>query len=162
MSMFEEKSALLYQKGVLNYFDIRWGRFISGLTAENNLESFLGAALVSSITRNGDVCLELDRMSGKTLAISEEKNTSVTCPELGGWKKKLATHPGVGQPGERRPLILDHEKNRLYLYRYWQYEKELSDSIHHRVRSEDAVIELKTKVIRFPIQDIKPPLVLKY
>lgn len=34
----------------------------------------------------------------------------------------------VGRPGEFSPLILD-EENRLYLYRYWAYERKLADGL---------------------------------
>ncbi len=41
----------------------------------------------------------------------------------------------VGEPGRYKPLILD-DRFRLYLYRYWDYQEKLADSIKRRV-SED-------------------------
>jgi hypothetical protein len=43
------------------------------------------------------------------------------------WVRRCA-HPLPGA-GQRRPLILD-ERNRLYLFRYWEYEQTLV----HRLR----------------------------
>jgi exodeoxyribonuclease V alpha subunit len=37
----------------------------------------------------------------------------------------------VGRPGQYRPLILD-ARSRLYLYRYWEYEKTLADHLKAR------------------------------
>ena len=39
--------------------------------------------------------------------------------------------PIAGEPDEFKPLVLD-EKNRLYLYRYWEYEKKLADALLER------------------------------
>jgi exodeoxyribonuclease V alpha subunit len=41
----------------------------------------------------------------------------------------------VGRPGDKRPLILD-DGNRLYLYRYWDYENKLSNSIRERIEGD--------------------------
>jgi exodeoxyribonuclease V alpha subunit len=49
--------------------------------------------------------------------------------------KKLRNCPAVGKPGEFKPLILD-SRNRLYLYRYWEYEKVLFKAIQERIGGE--------------------------
>ena len=46
----------------------------------------------------------------------------------------------VGAPGEFRPLVLD-EAGRLYLYRYWDYEKRLADDLLARAHDADDVDE---------------------
>ena len=38
----------------------------------------------------------------------------------------------VGRPGDYKPLILD-SRSRLYLYRYWDYERTLADFIKGRI-----------------------------
>ena len=48
------------------------------------------------------------------------------------WRSILRDSPVVGKPGEYKPLILDH-RGRLYLFRYWEYEKKLADAIKQRV-----------------------------
>jgi len=64
-----------------------------------------------------------------------EQEGSVKWPNLSGWLKKIRQSPVVGWPGDYRPLILD-KKNRLYLYRYWDYEKKLSESMLQRSRED--------------------------
>jgi exodeoxyribonuclease V alpha subunit len=43
--------------------------------------------------------------------------------------------PVVGRPGDFRPLVLDDD-GRLYLYRYWQYERQLVDDLRHRAAGD--------------------------
>ena len=56
-------------------------------------------------------------------------------PQLSEWLKTLSQSRVVGRPGEFHPLILD-KKNRLYLYRYWDYENRLSSSIKNRIKED--------------------------
>ena len=48
--------------------------------------------------------------------------------------------PVVGRPGDFRPLILD-ERGRLYLYRYWDYERRLAENLLARATDADDVDE---------------------
>ncbi|MDQ7015363.1 MAG: exodeoxyribonuclease V subunit alpha, partial [Gammaproteobacteria bacterium] len=54
---------------------------------------------------------------------------------------QLAQSAIVGQPEEFTPLILD-KQNRLYLYRYWDYERRLAVEIRHRLTDVVAEIDL--------------------
>lgn len=49
--------------------------------------------------------------------------------------EKLLGSTIVGKPGELKPLIIDLGY-RLYLYRYWKYEKELADFLLTRAQNE--------------------------
>lgn len=123
----------LYYKGMLSEIDIHFARFIAGLKDNNDPDILLGAALVSNVTGKGDVCLDLNSLAGKVLLEKQDGQEPVVCPELTLWRKKLRASRVVGEPGDYCPLILD-EKNRLYLYRYWEYEKKVSDSIKRRLK----------------------------
>jgi exodeoxyribonuclease V alpha subunit len=82
---------------------------------------------------------------------------------LKSWLKILGASDVVGKPGDYRPLILD-EKNRLYLYRFWNYEKILSDAIKKRAADdiEDIDIELlKNSLTRLFPDDPKEKLNLQ-
>ena len=59
----------------------------------------------------------------------------VILPKLDQWLEKIRKSPVVGKPGEFCPLILD-KNNRLYLYRYWEYEHILSESIKRRIKED--------------------------
>ncbi|MBU0988356.1 MAG: exodeoxyribonuclease V subunit alpha [Proteobacteria bacterium] len=122
-------------KRYLREIDFYFARFISNMCKGADHDLFLGAALVSNATGNGDVYLDLASVAGKSLFENQTGESTLKCPELSFWIKKLRTSSVVGSPGEYRPLILD-ENNRLYLYRYWEYEKKLSNSIRNRIQKD--------------------------
>ena len=129
--MNEEHIIRLCRSGLLTWIDIHFARFISDISGNDDLGIFLGAAFASNATGNGDVCFDLASMAGKALLEKHGRQNSLICPKLFVWRKKLGATSAVGKPGDFCPLVLD-EKNRLYLYRYWDYEKKLSDSIKER------------------------------
>jgi exodeoxyribonuclease V alpha subunit len=53
-----------------------------------------------------------------------------------GWQEALLKSSVVGRPGELKPLILD-DALRLYLFRYWEYEKDLLDFLIEKGRHTD-------------------------
>ena len=121
----------LYNKNILTHIDIHFGRFISKLAKKEDTNLFLAAALVSNAAGNGEVCLDLESFDEKVILEEDEGKKPVICPSLKNWLIKLIASDVVGRPGDYRPLILD-EKNRLYLFRFWNYEKVLSDAIIKR------------------------------
>jgi exodeoxyribonuclease V alpha subunit len=78
-----------------------------------------------------------ERSAGEEKRV-RETDAALTSPEsttpaaralsLDEWIARLRGSPVVGRPGEFRPLILDDE-GRLYLYRYWDYERRLAESL---------------------------------
>jgi len=108
---------------------------------------------VSSATGNGNICLDLGSVTEKQMIEEKNGEMSVLFPKLDVWLEKLRKNPVVGNPGEFCPLILD-ENNRLYLYRYWEYEKILSESITRRIKEDvkdiDATLLKKSLKRLFP------------
>ncbi len=125
----------LYQNGKLTDIDIHFAKFITGLSKNDDPDIFLAAALVSNATGNGDAYLDLVSVAEKPIFADLTGEGTVKGPKLSGWSQKLSQSPVVGSPGDFRPLILD-KKNRLYLYRYWDYERKLSESIINRSRED--------------------------
>jgi len=108
--------------------DLHFARFISRFGGADTESLYPAAALVSRATGNGDVCLDLQAWAGKPV---DGLPGAAACPPADRWASALGTCPAVGRPGERRPLVLD-EGNRLYLYRYWEYENRLAARILER------------------------------
>jgi exodeoxyribonuclease V alpha subunit len=81
----------------------------------------LAVALASNAVGNGNICLNLADIAGREIQVDGVLRQMV---ELSVLRQGLAGLPVVGVPGEFRPLVLDGE-GRLYLYRYWKYEREL-------------------------------------
>jgi len=138
--------------------DIHFANFMSRLTGGNIPELFLAAALVSSYTRQGNICLDLSSVEGKELLKGENEIDPVVCPELNNWCKQLRKTGVVGNPGEYKPLILD-DRSRLYLFRYWEYQEKLANSIRRRVSNTIATSDfyiLKEELIRLsPLEQAK-------
>lgn len=124
----------LQQKNLLSAIDIHFARFITGYSPDKDADLFLAAGLVSRATGQGDVCLDLASVAGTSLLDRQDKRSAVVCPQLEAWLAKLQTCPAVGKPGEMRPLVLDH-RHRLYLYRYWEYEQTIANSIKGRIEA---------------------------
>jgi exodeoxyribonuclease V alpha subunit len=129
--IMEKYITYLYQIGYLTDMDISFAKFITGFGKNDDPDIFLAAALASNATGNGDVYFDLASIGERPVFMCLEREGSVKWPKLSGWLQKIRQSPMVGGPGDYRPLILD-KKNRLYLYRYWDYEKKLSESILHR------------------------------
>ncbi|HEA68282.1 MAG TPA: exodeoxyribonuclease V subunit alpha [Desulfobacterales bacterium] len=123
------------EKDFFSQIDIHFAKFVERLSGNENPEIFLAAALVSRVTGNGDTCLDLATVTEDRLPAPPYKREQMILPPLDIWRDKLAKSPVVGKPGDYRPLILDKE-DRLYLYRYWIYEKRLSDSIKNRTMED--------------------------
>jgi exodeoxyribonuclease V alpha subunit len=123
--------ANLYNHNILTSIDIHFGVFINNLAGTEDKDLFLAASLVSNAAGNGEVCLDLNSFAGKVLLGEYEVKEPVAFPALQSWIETLRASGVVGEPCDYRPLILDG-KNRLYLYRYWNYEKTLSDAIKKR------------------------------
>jgi exodeoxyribonuclease V alpha subunit len=151
--MHKNNLARLHQAGILTDIDIHFARFMMNLAGSGYQEVFLGAALVSNVTGKGDVCLDLASFAGKTLLEKDEERDAVICPGLSVWVDNLMSTGIVGKPGDLCPLILD-ERNRLYLYRYWEYEKKLSDSI--KERSKEDISGLNLSLIKNSIKRLFP------
>jgi exodeoxyribonuclease V alpha subunit len=81
----------------------------------------LAVALASNAVANGNICLNLAEVAGRDIQVD---GFNRRLPVLSELRAGLAALPVVGAPGEFRPLVLDRDA-RLYLYRYWNYEREL-------------------------------------
>ena len=109
--------------GGFTEMDRHFAEFVSRLPGAGGPDVWMAAALVSHLTQKGHVCLDLTRYAGQPLPSGfVDSLTGETLPELNGWLNTLRRSAVVGEPGEFRPLILDGA-NRLYLYRYWRYER---------------------------------------
>ncbi len=152
--MNEVSLHLLYEKGIISYLDIHFARFMTELVGWDDPDLLLAAALVSSYTGQGNVCLDLTSVAGKSLLKEEYEQKNVFCPELTEWRKKLEKCAVAGTPGEYKPLILDNQ-SRLYLYRYWEYQEEITRFIVGRVNDENQYMNIP--VLKQGLERLFPP-----
>ncbi len=112
----------LCMAGHISTLDFHFARFIGEL--DGHVRDVLPAVVMASLnTRQGHICLDLNTLAGKAL-LGNDNNCPYKCPALKDWVGSLRKSRVVGFPHEFKPLVLDN-KNRLYLYRYWEYENEL-------------------------------------
>ena len=120
--------------------DRHFARFMTELSPQKDPVIGLSAALVCRNNREGDVCIDLASFEGSILGSETKAEHTLTCPKLSNWREHLRKSDLVGKPGEFYPLIWD-PADRLYLHRYWEYEKKLIDFIRSRNRMAVEEIE---------------------
>lgn len=113
---------------VFGELDLRFAELLTKLDPKGGRDLFLAAAGVSWCTRRGHVCLDLCRVG----ALMPEDRMALSFPEADRWRHVLAASPVVGSPGDYAPLVLD-DRGRLYLHRYWTYQKMLADFVRSRI-----------------------------
>lgn len=126
-------------KKYFSSIDLHFGDFIASFNEDGKEDLFLAGALLMRNLRDGHVCLDLKTFAGNVIYQSEENEEVIRCPQLDSWLDSLGKSPCAGSPDDFKPLILD-ENDRLYLQRYWQYEKDIAKFILARAA---AINELK-------------------
>ncbi len=112
--------------------DIHFARFMKRLAGLSSQDLYFASALVSMATGEGHVCLNLADMAEKSFVIDTcVDSEEYTAPPLEQWEEILLSSNVAGRPGDYMPLVID-DSHRLYLYRYWEYERVLADSISMR------------------------------
>lgn len=103
----------LQQTGTLQALDVQFAALIHSLEPHPLLT--LMAAQVSAELGRGNVCVDLTELADLPAEL-----IAATGVPIQQWTTALAQCVSVGDGREPTPLVLDD--NRLYLYRYWQYE----------------------------------------
>jgi len=131
----ETQLTYLNDNQLFSAIDLHFANYIQEISDTQESEIHLAAALVSWSTRNGNVCLDINKVVNKSFFDNAGIDRSIVIPKLNVWTDKIANCNAVGKPGDSKPLILD-SKNRLYFYRYWEYEKMIADTIKERLQSK--------------------------
>ena len=115
-------------RGDIRLLDLHIGRFLEQLAdpETHNPELLLAATLAAAAVGNGHVCQPLDQVANLPLHLNPAQ---LPAPDI--WRKHLLATSVVGCPGETTPLILD-ACNRLYLYRFFLYEKQIAEDLRRR------------------------------
>ena len=151
LSRYQDLLALLdrwVERGWLRALDRAFVRFLAERQAQPDPLVLLAAALTSHQLGHGHVCLDLNQ----TLA---EPDFALSLPPEGdplagpillpsqllegltvqAWGAALAQSglvaQAAGMPGDDRPLVLSG--SRLYLRRYWNYERDVDEALRQRL-----------------------------
>jgi exodeoxyribonuclease V alpha subunit len=142
----------LLELGFLAPIDAHFARLMARLAGSEDPALFLAAALVSHTTSEGNVCLDIPATAGQPLA-NGETSSHMVAPRRSQWIRTLQASGVVGTPGDVKPLILA-DQERLYLYRYWEYETRLVQDLQLRTRADS--FDLNQKVLKKSLQHLFP------
>ncbi len=116
----------------LRLLDLHFARWMNELSGSDEPLLLLAAALASSRVGAGDVCVDLAAYAGRPLfALEQDGDAPLIAPGVEEWRGSLRRSDVVGAPGDDTPLILD-ARDRLYLGRYWRFERDLADALRAR------------------------------
>lgn len=136
---------ILEQQGVIRALDYQFAKLIHSLQSDPLLT--LAAANVSFELGQGNVCMSLASDSHPTLfgmATSDSTGLADTLHvPREEWLDRLEASRIVGNGSEPTPLVLDQQ--RLYLYRYWHFERNVASFL--KSRSAEALDTKEIKVI---------------
>ncbi len=130
---WKELRQILSDAPQFSNLDIHFANFIANLSETDSPFVPLAAALVSSKTGEGNVCLNLKEYADRNLPDEPDQrsNEYLTCPSFAQWTDLLLQSKVVGRDKRNTPLVL-HHGGRLYLRRYWEYQNTITGFIQER------------------------------
>ncbi len=129
--------------GEFNAIDFQFADLLCNIAGNAATETlYLSSMLASKITLDGrHICIDLTKHAGKNLSQClgdiDDKNRleleNILLPkDADAWREELLRSriagPADAQDEKRTPLVID-SSNRLYIYRYWDYERRLAKAI---------------------------------
>ncbi len=132
--------------------DEHFANLIQRLAGNAEPELQLAAKLVSIQCGEGHICVDLASVAGMQVPSDWQAWSGLDFfPGLNVWKEKLEKSNVVGPPDSFFPLILNNE-NKLYLQRFYSYEKTVADFLHkknHMISGTSEVTSLQQSLRRF-------------
>jgi exodeoxyribonuclease V alpha subunit len=137
----------LTERGVLSALDVHFARLLERVGGESRPEVLLAAALASRQVAEGHVCLDVGHPP--PLVDGEGRALEVAWPAARVWAAALRSsrlvtdESSVGDHDGGSPLVLDGA-DRLYLRRYWWFERQLARALADRAREIRSDVNLAT------------------
>jgi len=117
--------------GWVTALDRRFADALARTTGEVNELTILAAAVTSKLTGEKHVCADLASIAGRSVRDVEGRRLGgLRWPDLDRWIAAIERSPFVSRDERLAPLVL--VGSRLYLYRYWSYERRLADELRER------------------------------
>jgi exodeoxyribonuclease V alpha subunit len=130
--------AALRAAGHLSDLDVHLADLMARLAGDDGPDLLYAAALASHRTGEGHVCADLAAVAGGPLVAGAADAPGT--PSLADWSDALRRTTVVGGPADDAPLVLDGT-GRLYLRRYWAYERELAREVMARAAAPVAGVD---------------------
>lgn len=126
-------------RGILSPLDVEVAGLMSRSSPSDDPLVALTAALVSRATQAGHVCLDLARRDSFTFADGTGQEIAVSLPDRDTWRTVLGDSKLVGDGTQPTPLVLVEQ--RVYLHRYFDYERRLLANIKSRLAQSRLPLE---------------------
>jgi len=152
--------------GIIGPAEVHGARILTDLVDDDRPEVLLAAALALRAPQHGHVCVELGTVAATT-TVTEDATVDpdeLEWPEPDKWRALLADSPLVRErpdgtpsreelePEQDRPLVLVGD--RLYLDRYWRYERRVAAVLAARAQR---VVEVDAARVREVLDRLLPP-----
>jgi exodeoxyribonuclease V alpha subunit len=135
--------AAILESALFQPIDRHFAGLIQKFSGGDCPELVLAAALTSRRLAEGHACFFLDEVAGKSFPeLPNEKINCFNFPPRAELEKRLRVTSVVGWPHEDKPLILD-DAGRLYLHRYWKYERTVADEVLRRIQQPPFALDAK-------------------
>lgn len=129
---------LLARNGDISWLSYYFAEFICRQSSSTiDEQPALYAALLSNENQSGSACIALDEFVGQPLFSSRNLDPD-SVPrgiEVNSLRNSLIDNHCFGEAEGLTPIIIDG--NRLYLNRFWNYEKSVSEKILARLNSDE-------------------------
>jgi exodeoxyribonuclease V alpha subunit len=112
----------------LSSLDHHFADFVTRIEGSHCDGLWIAAALVSSVTGRGHVCLDLPKAAGSGIVAYQPAGDPLQTPPADHWLELLSDCTTVGRPGDFTPLVLD-SAGRLYLHRSWDSERRVAEGV---------------------------------
>lgn len=131
--------------GALRDVDLHLARHLLALDARPVPEVALAIAALSRANADGNVCLDLAAVAGTRLFAGDHGYPGIPAPACDAWlgalrASVLVATAAAAAPTQTAPLVLD-DQGRLYLQKYFAFERAIVDDITARVGAPCAVAE---------------------
>jgi exodeoxyribonuclease V alpha subunit len=144
--------AALRAAGHLSDLDVHLADLMARLAGDDGPDLLYAAALASHRTGEGHVCADLAAVAGGPLVAGAPDAPGT--PSLAAWTDALRRTTVVGGPADDAPLVLDGA-GRLYLRRYWAYERELAGDVMARAAAPAGGVDERR--LRAAVAAVLPP-----
>lgn len=143
----------LHESGLLRAIDVHVAEAVARLSGSADPLALLGAAIASRAPASGHVCADLNDPR-HIVRLDADGQDTIEWPELLAWQCALRASGFVTDgSGPRMPLVLNGAK--LYLDRYWQYQRTLIESL--TARATVLLEDVDQAVMKHELERLFPP-----
>jgi exodeoxyribonuclease V alpha subunit len=130
------------QAGVVSALDVELASLLRRLAPGDDPLVAVTAALVSRATQAGHVCLDLTKPGTWQLLDASGAEVTAELPDLTTWRACLEASTLIGDGSSPTPLVLVGQ--RVYLHRYFNYERRLRRSLELRLQNNEVALAERT------------------